>query len=76
MKKFLIVLISLLCFAGCNQQPAKDDKGRDVYKVNVYYNAGILEYMIFDEHEYVLWRNGNRGGICHSPKCKCLEKRR
>lgn len=35
---------------------------------------GRFEYVEVDGHEYVLWSRGNKGGITHSPKCKCIRK--
>ncbi len=30
-----------------------------------------FSYRTFDGHEYVTWHSGYRGGIAHSPKCRC-----
>jgi hypothetical protein len=33
-----------------------------------------FSYRTFDGHEYVTWHSGYRGGIAHSPKCRCRER--
>lgn len=38
-------------------------------------DGGRFYYIEVDDHEYLLWEdNVHRGGITHSPKCKCIQK--
>ena len=32
------------------------------------------EYVMIDGHQYLMYLDGYRGGITHSPKCDCLKK--
>ena len=32
-----------------------------------------FSYREFDGHQYVMFHDGYRGGIAHSPKCPCFE---
>ena len=57
---------------GC-EKPTMVDGKPNLEKGVVYVDYGQLDYIMFDGHEYVLWYQGNRGGITHSPKCKCLK---
>ena len=36
-------------------------------KCTLYFN-----YVIIDEHQYLIYFDGYRGGITHSPKCNCI----
>lgn len=51
----------------------KTDDGRNVQIVDsdIFYN---IRYIEFDGHEYVYYRGGHKGSMCHSPKCKCLNE--
>ena len=77
MKAFAISLIALFCLVGCDNTPV-DKKGRYVAeKPNEWYSdIGKLSYIVFDGHEYVRLNDGHQGGLCHSPKCKCLEEKK
>lgn len=35
---------------------------------------GLFKYAEVDGHEYLVWQYGKRGGITHSPNCKCARK--
>ena len=75
MRIFLALLV-LIFLVGCDKTPV-DNKGRYVLKPGEYSReVGRLTYIMFDGHEYVRMSSGHQGGICHSPKCKCLEERR
>lgn len=74
MRIFLALLV-LIFLVGCDKTPV-DSKGRYVVKVDEVSKVGRFTYIMFDGHEYVRMSLGHQGGICHSPKCKCLEERR
>ena len=60
------------CAENCNEREIKDP--RDLWCQEE------MEYINFDGHEYVLYRDGTRhsqwatAGIAHSPKCPCVKK--
>lgn len=37
-------------------------------------NDGTFKYVEIDGHEYLIWYNGYRGGMTHSPRCRCIQK--
>ena len=68
-RKLLLVAV-VGCFCSCTETKYKrteDDRYIEVRKNN------FAEYIEFDGHEYVYYRQGHRGSICHSPKCPCLK---
>lgn len=74
MKKLLYVLVVVLGLSSCTYtriEHRTTDDGRNVQIVNKTHN---IRYVEFDEHEYVYYQAGHRGSMCHSPKCKCLNK--
>ena len=74
MKKILIFLGIITCFiSSCNYEPVyKEVDGRKIRVVNL--PDHVIGYIEFDGHEYVKYASGNRGSICHSPKCPCLKE--
>ena len=75
MKKFVFILgIVLSCvLSSCGNNPIyKEVDGRKIEVMNS--NGYIIRYIEFDGHEYVKYSRGNRGSICHSPKCHCLNE--
>ena len=83
MKKLLYVLGIVLGLSSCigvdprykknDIEYKKTDDGRNVEIVDsdIFYN---MRYIEFDGHEYVYYRGGHKGSMCHSPKCKCLNE--
>ena len=68
-KKLLLIAV-IGCLCSCTETKYKrteDDRYIEVRKNN------FAEYIEFDGHEYVHYRHGHRGSICHSPKCPCLK---
>jgi hypothetical protein len=71
MKRIFLVL-SVICFGlcSCNESIYKEVDGRMVEIVDD--NTSHIRYIEFDDHEYVYYKSGHRGSLCHSPKCHCL----
>lgn len=69
MKKILI-LLAIICFCRCTSSH------QQVESSNVEYTSvGKMQYIMYDGHEYLIWNfTVEKGGICHSPKCPCLEQ--
>ena len=42
------------------------------YKLGWNKNLLNFRYVIIDEHQYLIYSDGYRGGITHSPKCNCI----
>lgn len=80
MKKLLIIYgtVALILFGvgvctmlqSCSDSNYKEVDGRKVEILNN--NNPTMKYVEFDGHEYVKYFSGNRGSMCHSPKCHCL----
>lgn len=64
MKKILICLAVISC---CGCLPENEVEITEMPRTNV----GRMKYIEYDGHEYLVWRSGSAGGICHSPKCPC-----
>lgn len=73
MKRLLLIAAILFTVVGC-ERPTMVDGKLNFEKGKSYAGCGQIDYIMFDGHEYVLWCHGNRGGITHSPKCKCLKR--
>lgn len=65
MKKILICLVVIISCCGCLPEYEVD-----ITKMSRT-NVGHMKYIEYDGHEYLIWRFGSGGGICHSPKCPC-----
>ena len=81
MKRLLALALGILL--GCSESPKNEeghhvaDKTPEGYAVRM--NAGAEEihfrYIEVDGHEYLLMTGFHKGGIGHSPKCPCLNKK-
>ena len=77
----IVTAISFLAIlAGCHIGPDKpdvDDRGRKVYPLGeeIYdsdINSGLsFEYIMVDDHEYLMAKGYRMYGLAHSPKCPC-----
>lgn len=74
MKRLLLIAAILFTVVGC-ERPTMVDGMPNFEKGKSYAHYGQIDYIMFDGHEYVFWRQDQRGGITHSPKCKCLKRR-
>lgn len=73
--KLLLVFVALL-FVGCEVRPKVADIATTT-KVERY-NLGHSDkvwVVVIDNHDYLVMRNGNRGGITHKADCITCEKR-
>lgn len=71
MKKILICLM-VICCSACSEIPTKP--ATVVNEPSFVSNVGYIKYVEFDGHQYVMYFNGYKGSICHSPNCPCLEQ--
>ncbi len=65
MKKVFLICLAVISCCGC-----LPENEVDITKMSNT-NVGRMKYIEYDGHEYLIWRYGNAGGICHSPKCPC-----
>ena len=67
-----LILILLCALVSCDStHPDPVKRSEDVHTSSI----GRIQYVEFDGHEYVLWQgNIYAASLCHSPKCKCLNK--
>ena len=68
---------------GCDASPRdsygrviaeKDNTETNIFKVVLHggsCDTTTFQYVLVDEHEYLVMTAGNRAGITHSPKCPC-----
>ena len=70
MKKILILLSVVVVCLILSCVPEK----RDDYEKDPKLGYSVIDYVNFDGHQYVYYRHGDYGSLCHSPKCQCLEK--
>jgi uncharacterized lipoprotein YajG len=73
MKK--ILLLSVLLFCGCDNTPSNVEVAPLVKITKVRINSGDFEIIsvTHDEHEYIVMKGYQKGGIIHSPNCSCLK---
>ena len=71
-KKLMILSVILMSvFTSCNDVVSYEEiDGRRIDVKKSINNS--CSYVMFDDHEYVLYKNGSGSSICHSPKCHCL----
>lgn len=67
----LAIMAAIFCSADWSRRYQKIHDKRTVVRS---FSDGRFEYVEIDGHEYLLWNDASRGGITHSPKCKCIQK--
>ena len=70
MKKILILLFVIVVCLILSCVPEKKVE----YEMDPQLRYNYIEYANFDGHQYVIYKKGHGGSLCHSPKCPCLEK--
>lgn len=82
-KGFLTAFMLMVAIAGIvfsSYAICKKDKTEQKEQVTKEYKIGLnknllhFRYVIIDEHQYLMYSDGYRGGITHSPKCDCFNK--
>lgn len=68
-RKLLLIAV-VGCFCSCAETKYK--RTEDDRYIEVGENS-YAKYIEFDGHEYVYYRHGYKGSMCHSPKCPCLK---
>ena len=71
LRKLFFIFCVMSCFCSCTEIKREIKRTEDDRCIEVINN--IAKYIEFDGHEYVFYRQGHRGSICHSPKCPCLK---
>lgn len=73
-KYVIVALIIIACCYGCYKVLTYGIEKEAELKAT--WPGRAMQYVEFDEHEYVLLKGGGdaSSGITHSPKCKCLRK--
>lgn len=68
-------LAAVVCAIACPTRETRQyEKIREKQTVAYSFSDGKFKYVEIDGHEYLIWYNGYRGGMTHSPKCKCIQK--
>lgn len=70
---FACVLLVTVIFCGCgyNNPEQQTQKLNKVQKIEY----GIIQVVVIDSCEYVVWNDFNSGGIVHKQNCKfCAER--
>lgn len=68
MKKLFITLIAILsCVSCCTKN---DTDSAIISKSHVEW-VGSFYKIKYDNHCYIVWTNGYRGGLTHDPDCDC-----
>ena len=62
----IILFISMCCCE--DQRKAEKEQYQKVLQNDTEYNIHKIEY---EEHTYLIWTKGKRGGICHDENCHC-----
>lgn len=70
MEKFLKLLYVIVVCLILSCVPEKNVE----YEKDAEIRYSTIEYVNFDGHQYVVYKKGYQGSLCHSPKCQCLEK--
>ena len=77
MKRYLLLVTSILLFglSSCEVKVIKQEGDRRIEVLDPhYFGNSRIKYVEFDKHEYVFYRDGYKGSLCHSPNCPCLEE--
>ena len=73
--RIISMIMFCLAVAGCArlEEPSVAN-GKKQYEKGKTYLTDRMEYVDFDGHEYVRWVHHEKGGLAHSPRCKCQKK--
>ena len=71
--KILFVAVIAAAFCGCYESPRAKDGSYLPCEDGIYRTIkhGRLYVIKIDGHEYIVRRDGDMGGICHSASCPC-----
>lgn len=68
MKKLLLITFIASMTCGCTRVEGTASQTSPTYGDGC---GGWISSIEYNNHQYIIWKHGYSGGICHDENCKC-----